>query len=295
MKKLFSVILMTCVIFCFTACNMTENNSDIPVTQTPTSTLNTHPSISTDIPDETSIPTDPTLESHIHNYCESITKQAGCTTSGLHTYTCSCQDSYTEFIPATGHRWNDWIIIKEPTGYTEGLSKRSCRQCTAEESKIIVKRVSDEELQQIEEGLIKLINSERNRLGAAPLILNNHLDDVAQIRSGEINSLWSHTRLNGEDFSSLVDKNIYSYSIIWEAICMTSHVGNNILINDPWTGSDTQIKAAYSFIMGKLIESLNDKPEIISNNYKNYGIGISYQMSETTGKPFFFVSLILGA
>ena len=92
-----------------------------------------------------------------------------------------------------------------------------------------------------------------------------------------------------------MDKNIYSYSIIWEAICKTSHIGNNLWQNDPWTGSDTQIKDAYSFIMGFLLESLNDKPKIISNNYKNYGIGISYQMSETSGIPTFYVSLILGS
>ena len=42
-----------------------------------------------------------------HEYAESITKAATCTTSGVKTFTCidteNCGYSYTEVIPATGH------------------------------------------------------------------------------------------------------------------------------------------------------------------------------------------------
>ena len=37
------------------------------------------------------------------NYTGSITKEATCTEAGVRSYTCSCGDSYTENIPATGH------------------------------------------------------------------------------------------------------------------------------------------------------------------------------------------------
>lgn len=40
---------------------------------------------------------------HEHSYTSSITKQPTCTESGMKTFTCSCGDSYTETIPATGH------------------------------------------------------------------------------------------------------------------------------------------------------------------------------------------------
>ena len=42
-----------------------------------------------------------------HNYVETITTAATCTTDGVKTFTCSaCGDSYTQAIPATGHTWD---------------------------------------------------------------------------------------------------------------------------------------------------------------------------------------------
>ena len=41
---------------------------------------------------------------HVHSYTASITKEATCTENGTTTYTCSCGDSYTESIPALGHK-----------------------------------------------------------------------------------------------------------------------------------------------------------------------------------------------
>ena len=40
---------------------------------------------------------------HEHSYTASITKTATCTEPGTKTYTCSCGDTYTEAIEATGH------------------------------------------------------------------------------------------------------------------------------------------------------------------------------------------------
>ncbi|MCD8332505.1 MAG: leucine-rich repeat protein [Oscillospiraceae bacterium] len=42
-------------------------------------------------------------ESHTHSYTSAVTTASTCTTDGVTTYTCSCGDSYTETIPATGH------------------------------------------------------------------------------------------------------------------------------------------------------------------------------------------------
>lgn len=44
---------------------------------------------------------------HKHSYTEKITKQPTCTEKGEKTYTCSCGDSYTDEIPATGHHYGD--------------------------------------------------------------------------------------------------------------------------------------------------------------------------------------------
>ncbi len=43
---------------------------------------------------------------HEHSYVGSITEEASCTEDGVKTFTCSCGDSYTEPIPATGHSYN---------------------------------------------------------------------------------------------------------------------------------------------------------------------------------------------
>ena len=46
-------------------------------------------------------------ETHTHNYTETIIKEATCTEAGEKKLTCSCGDSKTETIPATGHDYVD--------------------------------------------------------------------------------------------------------------------------------------------------------------------------------------------
>ncbi len=46
---------------------------------------------------------------HVHDYQSAVTAEAGCTTEGVMTYTCSCEDSYTEAIPAKGHSYENGL------------------------------------------------------------------------------------------------------------------------------------------------------------------------------------------
>ena len=48
-------------------------------------------------------------EPHTHSYTSAVTKEATCTTDGVRTYTCSCNETYTEVIPATGHTYVDGV------------------------------------------------------------------------------------------------------------------------------------------------------------------------------------------
>ena len=54
---------------------------------------------------------------HTHSYTSKVTKAATCTAAGTKTYTCSCGDSYTETIKATGHKfgkeWHTTVQIQE--------------------------------------------------------------------------------------------------------------------------------------------------------------------------------------
>lgn len=59
---------------------------------------------------------EPTTPPHTHNYATSVTKQPTCSTAGTRTYSCSCGDSYSESIPATGnHNW----VHHDATGHYE--------------------------------------------------------------------------------------------------------------------------------------------------------------------------------
>ena len=77
-------------------------------------------------------PTKITLKkAHKHTYTSTVKKAATCTENGIRFYTCEAGDtSYTEVIPATGHRSTEWRGIKEATcantGYTGDLYCQSC-------------------------------------------------------------------------------------------------------------------------------------------------------------------------
>lgn len=67
--------------------------------------------------------------SHTHSYTAKVTKEATCTTEGERIYTCTCEDGYTETIPATGHSESAWIIDKAATAIENGSKHTECTTC----------------------------------------------------------------------------------------------------------------------------------------------------------------------
>ena len=61
---------------------------------------------------------------HTHSYTTSITAAATCTTEGVLTYTCACGDSYTESIPATGHKYESTVTA--PSCTEQGFTSYTC-------------------------------------------------------------------------------------------------------------------------------------------------------------------------
>ncbi|MCD7927952.1 MAG: S-layer homology domain-containing protein, partial [Oscillospiraceae bacterium] len=56
------------------------------------------------------------------------------------TYTCSCGDSYTETIPATGeHTWDSGTVTLKATRYTTGVTTYTCTLCGATKTETIAK------------------------------------------------------------------------------------------------------------------------------------------------------------
>ncbi len=69
--------------------------------------------------------------SHKHSYTSTVTKQPTCSSTGVRTCTCSCGDSYTEEIAATGHTWVEYTYMQEVSNPGTYATKFICRDCNA--------------------------------------------------------------------------------------------------------------------------------------------------------------------
>lgn len=73
-----------------------------------------------------------------HSYT-TVTTSPTCTERGYTTYTCSkCGHSYQgDYTNAMGHRFGEWIVIKEATSTTSGTRERVCSVCQHKETDTI--------------------------------------------------------------------------------------------------------------------------------------------------------------
>lgn len=66
-------------------------------------------------------------EAHEHVYTSEVTTKVSCTVDGVITYSCGCGHTYTESIPATGHKYSS--VEKVPTCTEEGSITYLCSLC----------------------------------------------------------------------------------------------------------------------------------------------------------------------
>ena len=66
-------------------------------------------------------------ETHEHIYEATITKNPTCVEDGIKTYICECGYSYTEKIPATGHKYTNTVV--KPTYFEQGYTLHQCSTC----------------------------------------------------------------------------------------------------------------------------------------------------------------------
>lgn len=72
-------------------------------------------------------------QEHVHDYKRQRVA-ATCTEGGYSLYTCECGDSYREETSEPkGHNWDSWIVTEDSTTTSEGIKKRTCPDCGAEE------------------------------------------------------------------------------------------------------------------------------------------------------------------
>ena len=70
---------------------------------------------------------------HVYDNIEEI--PADCLNSGWTIYSCECGESYTEEVPASGHAFGEWQVSTPSTCIKEGVEKRVCERCLAEETR----------------------------------------------------------------------------------------------------------------------------------------------------------------
>ena len=68
-------------------------------------------------------------QTHKHEYVSTVTTPATCTEPGVMTYICACGETYTDVIPATGHKWNAGKVTKKATTTATGTKKYTCTVC----------------------------------------------------------------------------------------------------------------------------------------------------------------------
>ncbi|MGN0614599.1 MAG: CAP domain-containing protein, partial [Porcipelethomonas sp.] len=104
--------------------------------------------------------------------------------------------------------------------------------------------------------MLRLVNIERQKVGAAPLRLNATMNDMANVRAKELTVNFSHTRPDGRDCFSVFD----DFSLGW------SYIGENIA-----AGSST-----VAGTMNQWINSPGHYGNIISGNFTELGVGCVY-------------------
>lgn len=78
-----------------------------------------------------------------HDFVSKVTKKATCTADGTLTYTCSrCNETKTETIKATGHKWSNWKRTTAATVFKPEVQTRKCSACNKSETRNVGKKLA---------------------------------------------------------------------------------------------------------------------------------------------------------
>ena len=109
-------------------------------------------------------------------------------------------------------------------------------------------------IQQVRQEMLDAINRERAKVGASPLVLDEKLCEVAQMRAQELVQSFSHTRPDGRDcYSALIEMNVNYRS-----------AGENI------AAGQTTVDSAMECWMN----SSGHRANILDQRYRKIGIGL---------------------
>ena len=139
----------------------------------------------------------PAETTHTHNYTANVVP-ATCIADGYTVHTCACGDSYTDNpTKATGHSWEQWLIVKDATTTEEGQNMRICSSCETTEIKTTPVFPDDSQPKELfdpatdlEAEIARLflayINQYRKEDGSTQLTYLPGMSQVAQYRSRQL-------------------------------------------------------------------------------------------------------------
>lgn len=119
----------------------------------------------------------------------------------------------------------------------------------------------DTENQSYAEEVVSLVNVERAKEGLDPLTIDIKVQEAAQIRALEIETLFSHTRPNGSSFSTVLKEQNISYKSVGENIAWGQRSPQDVV--NAWMNSE------------------GHRANIMNANYTKIGVGY-YQNTQGT-------------
>lgn len=134
----------------------------------------------------------------------------------------------------------------------------------------IAKNIANKHVISFNEAL-ELVNKEREKAGVAPLTINTSLNSAAKIRACESATNFSHKRLSGDDFQTILEEQGINYS----------YCGENL--------------AAGNSTIAATIRQWRNSPghyeNMINPNYTQMGIGLYYDPNSTY--KYYWVQLFI--
>lgn len=127
------------------------------------------------------------------------------------------------------------------------------------------------DLQTYRNEVLRLVNEERAKVGAAPLTLNEKLCEAAQLRANEITTLFSHTRPDGSECFTALKGTGLTYRT----------AGENIAAGQSTPAS----------VMNAWMNSSGHKANILNNSFSSIGIGF---VKTDTGYGYYWVQMFIG-
>lgn len=102
-----------------------------------------------------------------------------------------------------GHDWYNWVTVIEPTAESQGKIQRECDNCKMVETKLLDKLDDKDELC-LE--VLRLVNIEREKVGAEPLKYYYGGQELADIRAEELTVKFEHERPDGTLCFTVLDE-----------------------------------------------------------------------------------------